>query len=295
MPSRRSYLTTISGLAVGVAGCVSRGDDPASPNSDPAMPGASPTGTGGSPSTDTGAGFDISEVEVYDAAVQHSFRHVVQVDWNGVHAVSGEQFVFVGVDARAGSPAPSRFAFSLVCGDETFSPTGFDHDPYDPPVDGHPYTTNDEYDQWLRGWLAFVVPAPLDSRPTLRLEHEESEREWRLTDAERATAPPPAWAFDVDAPGSVAPDESFALENTASNVGDGPGVFRGAVNFTFPSYRPEAFDVELDPGESGIATVDATSEGAEPGRSIRYDLRTPLGARDVTVAVEAEGEETSTG
>jgi hypothetical protein len=37
---------------------------------------------------------------------------------------------------------------------------------------------------------------------------------------------------------------------TAENVGDGPGTFRGAANFSFPMYRSKGFDnLVVEPNE----------------------------------------------
>jgi hypothetical protein len=70
------------------------------------------------------------------------------------------------------------------------------------------------------------------------------------------------------------------------NVGDGAGTFRGAVNFSYPMYMPKAFDVALDSGESGTATVEAEIEDAEAGKAIEDGVRTSAGESTVAVTVE---------
>ncbi len=87
-------------------------------------------------------------------------------------------------------------------------------------------------------------------------------------------------------PDTVAPDETFDITVSAENVGGGPGTFRGAVNFSYPLYRPKGFHIELEPGASGEATVSASSKDTEPGTELRYGVRTPAGRSAVAVAVE---------
>jgi hypothetical protein len=53
-------------------------------------------------------------------------------------------------------------------------------------------------------------------------------------------------------------------------------------------YRPEGFDVVLDPGQSGEATVSASSDDADPGTELEYGVRTPAGKSTVAVTVATE-------
>lgn len=297
MPSRRSYLTTVSALAAGLAGCVGdagTGSDPAATETISRTASDSPTATEPSPSS-TGAaaaaGFDPATVVVYGAAVQHSIRHISNVDWNGIHTVEGKQFVFVGVDATEADRAPDRTAFSLAADGEAIAATDLaqsGHQPYDPAIGGRPYDPRSEYDANRRGWLCFVAPTALDAPPRLRVGDGDAATEREPTGVDAAAAPPPAWEFSASAPESVAPEETFDLEMVATNVGDGAGVFRGAVNFSFPYYYPKGFDVVLEPGESGSTTVRATSEGAKGGDVLEYGVRTPVGRREMRVAVDGD-------
>jgi hypothetical protein len=75
---------------------------------------------------------------------------------------------------------------------------------------------------------------------------------------------------------------------TAENVGEGPGTFRGAVNFSYPLYQPKPVDLALAPGESATGTVPAKSGTAESGRTLEYDVRTPAGRTTVATTVEGE-------
>ena len=106
----------------------------------------------------------------------------------------------------------------------------------------------------------------------------------------------------------MTPDETFVITVIAENVGDGPGTFRCAVNFSSPLYRPKAFDIVLDPGASDETTVSASSEpprgqaprhspcflcrDADPGSSLEYGVRTPAGQSTVAIAVEPESNAT---
>ncbi|WP_435118752.1 hypothetical protein [Halolamina sp. C58] len=271
MPSRRAYLTTL--VAAGLAGCVGEG------------PG---TGTDTDSPTATTAPGTIarSDVIVEAAAVQYSYRHIEQVDWNGIQPADG-QFVFVTVDARPADSAPARSAFTLVADDEQYAPTEIRRwKAVDLDVPGSAYVPDRE-DEAPRGWLVFETPAQLESPPTLRLDRDPAPAEWTL-DADLATAPPPAWEWSVDAPDTVAPDTTFDIAITAENVGDGPGAFRGAVNFSYPLYAPKGFDIPLDPGQSGTERVAAEVRDAESVEEIEYGIRTPVGETTVTVAVESD-------
>lgn len=275
MPSRRAYLATLA--AAGLAGCV----------------GTSPTATTDS-STDTATTAPSTSsrptLVIEAAAVQYSYRHVHNVDWNAIRSADG-QFVFVTVDASAVDPPPSQGAFTLVTADARHDPVQTDHRyPVDLAVPGEPYAPGQETPRG-RGWLAFDVPAQLTTAPSLRLERDTDSWEWEL-DTEKATTPPPAWEWSASAPATVTPDETFDITVTAENVGDGPGTFRGAVNFSYPMYRPNGFDIALDSGASGEATVSASSDEADPGTELEYDVRTPAGQSTVAVAVETEPSST---
>ncbi len=275
MPSRRAYLAALA--AAGTAGCI----------------GGSAGSTTGAPTDHGSAGSRTASrpaVTVEAAAVQYAYRHIENVDWNGIRSADG-QFVFVTVDATDAEQPPNRDAFRLVTADDVYEPADIrDTAPVGLDVPGGPYTPEQENEE-PTGWLAFSVPARLDTEPSLRLDAENNSWKRRL-DTEKATAPPPAWDWTASAPETVRPGERFTITVTADNVGDGPGTFRGAVNFSFPLYRPEGFDIVLDSGESGEATISASSTHADPGMELEYGVRTPAGESTVTVAVGAESATT---
>ena len=274
MPSRRAYLATL--VAAGLAGCVS--ETPGTSES----PSDSPTATT-APGTAS-----RPDVTVEAAAVQYAYRHIENVDWNGIQPADG-QFVFVTVDAREAGTPPDPGAFSLVADGERYDHKDIaDRMPVSLDVPGSTYSAGDEHSE-DRGWLAFETPAELDAEPSLRMERDSVPATWEL-DTETATAPPPRWEWSADAPETVEPQTTFDITITAENVGDGAGTFRGAVNFSYPMYMPKGFDVSLDPGASGADTVNAEIRDADPGKEIEYGVRTPAGETTVHVTVERATE-----
>ncbi|QKY20217.1 hypothetical protein B4589_007440 [Halolamina sp. CBA1230] len=270
MPSRRTYLAAL--VAAGLAGCV--GETPGTSES----PSDSPTATT-APGTS-----EPPDVAVEAAAVQYSYHHIENVDWNGIQPADG-QFVFVTVDARPADSVPARSAFTLVADGEQYEPTELAHRmPVTIDVPGRAYSVGDDNSE-DRGWLAFETPAELDAAPALRLDRDSGPATWEL-EAETATAPPPVWEWSADAPETVEPESTFEITVTAENVGDGAGTFRGAVNFSYPMYMPKGFAVSLDPGASGADTVEAEIRDAEDGKEIEYGVRTPAGETTVSVTVD---------
>jgi len=276
MPSRRAYLATLA--AAGLAGCI--GESP---------------GTGSdtdSPTATTAPGtIARPDVIVEAAAVQYAYRHIEQVDWNGIQPADG-QFVFVTVDARPADSTPDRSAFTLVADGEQYAPAELAHRmPVGLDVPGSAYAPDREGAD-PRGWIAFETPARLGSLPTLRLDRDPVPAEWEL-DTDLATSPPPAWEWSVDTPDTVEPNTTFDIAITAENVGDGAGAFRGAVNFSYPLYAPAGFDIPLDAGQSGTERVEAEIRDAEPGKEIEYGVRTPDGETTVSVTVESDSTDTA--
>lgn len=273
MPSRRALLVTLA--TVGLAGCTdarSGGD----------QSGSSPPGTSRPHQSPEPAG-----VELVDAAVAYSVRHVLYEDHNGVYTVDGRQFVFVTVD-DSGGPAHSLSAFSLVADGEQYAATTFaDGEPHDLGSGKRAYRSgSDAFRTGRTGWFCFVVPDRLDAKPTLRLDDDDGTWEWALDGLDRVTVPPPEWAFSVTAPAQVQPYSTFEIEVAATNVGDGPGRFRAAVNYKNIYYQTRSVGLSLDPGESGSATVEA--ESGDAGQVFSYDVRTAAGETELEVDIEAD-------
>jgi hypothetical protein len=272
MPSRRAYLCTLGTL--GLAGCTdSRTAE---------TPTASPTNT----ATGTATAEPTQErptVELTAASVAYSVRYVVNYDHNGIYTAEDRQFVFLTVDAD--NP---RSAFSLVADGGSFPATTFrDGEPHYLGASKRAYRRDgDPYEPGRSGWLCFVVPDHLDSMPTLRLDGDEGTWEWPVEGLKRATMPPPAWEFEASIPERVPPNATFDIEVSATNVGEGPGRFRGAVNFKNLSYHPETVGLSLAPGESGTAPVEA--ESGDAGQTFTYGVRTAAGDIELAVDIVAE-------
>lgn len=266
MPSRRAYLASLPGLVAGIAGCTDRRGQPGGTDE--------PTTTQSRP-----------ELTVEAAAVQYAYRHVSNVDWNDISVADG-QYVFVTIDARDASGTFLVEEFGLVVGEQQYSPKSFEHwAPYDPDVPGERYDPSQKRSRPRRGWLCFPTPETLPEQPSLQLTTDDGRWRWPL-EASNATRLPPAWEWTVYTPETVVTGDQFDIEIAAENVGDGPGVFRGAVNFSYPMYMPDGFDIPLAAGESGTVTVGATAEGAQPGTPLDYDVRTAAGDTAVQVRVE---------
>lgn len=270
MASRRAYLSTLA--AVGLGGCLGNSPDSTTGHMTTTEPGTS------------------SGIAVEATAVQYAYRHIENEDWNAIRTADG-QFVFVTVGASGTGPVPSRRELSLNADDEIYSLVEIERrHPLSLDVPGEPYTSDAE-DTEPRGWLMFDVPAQLDTVPWLRLERGSATWEFKLN-TEKATTPPPAWDWTINIPETVAPDETFDITVSATNVGDGPGTFRGAVNFSHPTHMAKGFDIVLGSGESGEATVSASTNRADPGTELKYGVRTPAGVSDETVTVETESSST---
>lgn len=261
MPSRRAYLATL--ITAGLAGCLGNTSETSS----------------------------RPVVTIEAAAVQYAYRHIENVDWNGIRTADG-QFVFVTIEASEADPIPSQNEFRLVVDDDLHDPIHFEQNipPQTLDVPGELYRT-EENDGESRGWLGFEVPAQLDTEPSLRLENDAGSWKWEL-DTEKATAPPPGWEWAASAPDTVAPGETFDITVSAENVGNGPGTFRGAVNFSYPLYMPEGFDIVLDSRDSGEAKVSADIKAGHSGGMVTYQVRTPAGRSEVAVTVETESTST---
>ena len=263
MPSRRAYLASLPGLAL--AGCAGR-------------PGAPSEGTTQSPTSVPNA----PGIEIRGTSVTFSVRYVRNYDHNGVYTVEGRQFVFVSLDDTA-EPHHSLSAFSLLAGGDSYPATIFESGEHSLGANEPAYEYDNPFERGDTGWACFVVPANLDSPPELRVEGDSSDHRLTVPGVERATQPPPEWEFTASAPETVPAYSTFDIEITAENVGNGDGVFRGAVNFENVSAHTETFEFALSPGESGSATVQA--ESGSGGQTFSYGVETAGGETEVTVDI----------
>ena len=267
MPSRRAYLASLPGLAL--AGCAGRS-------------GAPSEGTAQSPTSVESPVPDGPGVEIRGASVTFSVRYVRNYDHNGVYTVEGRQFVFVSLDDTE-EPHHSLSAFSLLADGDPYPATIFESGEHALGANEPAYEYDNPFERGDTGWACFVVPANLDSPPEFRIEGDTGEHRLAVPDVERATQPPPEWEFTASAPETVPAYSKFDIEITAENVGDGDGVFRGAVNFENVSAHTETFEFALSPGESGSATVQA--ESGHGGQTFSYGVETAGGETEVTVDI----------
>lgn len=268
MPSRRACLASLPALAL--AGCAGRSGNP----SETATATASPTAS----ATSNDPGVDIRD----DASVTFSVRYVRNYDHNGVYAVEGKQFVFLSLD-DTDEPHHSLSAFSMLADGDPSPATTFEGvEPHALGANEPVYEYDNPFERGDTGWVCFVVPANLDDPPELRVASDDGTHRLPVPGAERALQPPPAWEFTASAPESVPSFSTFDIEISAENVGDGAGVFRGAVNFENISAHTETFEFALGPGESGSATVQA--ESGSGGQTFGYGVETAGG--DTTLSVD---------
>lgn len=236
---------------------------------------------------------DGAGVEIRDTTVGFSVRYVRNYDHNGVYTVEDRQFVFLWLDDSE-EPLHSLSAFSLIADGDPYPATTFEGgEPHARGANEPVYEYDNPFERGDTGWVCFVVPVTLDAPPELRVELADGASRLHVPGAERATQPPPVWEFGASAPETVPPHSSFDIEITAENVGDGAGVFRGAVNFENVSAHTETFDLTLVPGESGTATAKA--ESGSGGQTFSYDVETAGGEAKVAVdIVSGTGSDTVT-
>lgn len=273
MPSRRAYLASLPALAL--AGCAERSAAPAD--------GTGQSATATTPSSSEAAGSPGVEIRD-DASVTFSVRYVRNYDHNGVYNVEGHQFVFLSLD-DTDEPHHSLSAFSLLADGDPYPATTFESGEHALGANEPAYEYDNPFERGNTGWVCFVVPTNLDSPPELRVEDDGGEHLLPVTGAERALQPPPEWEFTASAPESVPSFSTFDIEIAAENVGDGPGVFRGAVNFENISAHTEIFEFVLGPGESGSATVQA--ESSSGGQTFGYGVETAGGSTSIAVDIIA--------
>lgn len=189
--------------------------------------------------------------------VQESFFHRTSADSWGVTGAEGT-FWFFGI-AIATGPMPPVDAFTLLAGGEgrqlrqSVAET-------DPIVLSGPVSAGQAYDgESMWGWVGTDVPESIDvDEPRLRIDTGDAVRTLPMsTELARPLGGSPAEISveSVDAPESVAPDESIELSVTVTNDGAGPGVARVVVNESGPTYEPHRFSESLPAGGSAVRTM----------------------------------------
>jgi len=297
MPSgRRTFLASVGTAAASLAGCLGAPDGS---NGTPTPTATSTPGSTGPVTAPLGATIDVDgvRVTVSDLVAAHSVRYLSAPDAFDVVAADGDQFVFVSVTAEGGSRPPSPDAFGVTVADVRYSSGLEALGParVDAPVRGRRYDDTERH-----GYLAFRLPAPI---ATTDLAILSDEARWTVPSsvAEPMQSPPPAFETGVDVPTSVPANEPIPITVDLTNEGDGPGVFRGAINYQGPLYSASSFDVSLAAGESTTheATVDYYVDSEVPPERVQFSVIGPGLSRSFEVTLEGggtpSGTETATG
>ncbi|WP_251341263.1 hypothetical protein [Haloplanus halophilus] len=310
MPSsRRTLLASIGAAAAGLAGCLDGGESPASPTRTST---ATPTDTPADDAATLGdaVALDGVTVTVSDLVTAHSVRYLTAPDAMGVATTEGDQFAVVDASVRGEQPpAPHRFA---LVADGTYYGSGIEYvgpARVDAPVSGRQYDDSNP-----GGFLGFRVPAPLDAESVavvlsgegrratdMQPEADDPAARWSVPPAaaDPLRSPPPAFSASVEVPTEVSADQPIPVTLDVTNEGDGPGVFRGAINHRGPLYSAAGIDLPLSAGESATheATIDYHVDDETPPESVRFSVVGPGIDRSVAVTVEGGGtpEGTTTG
>ncbi|SFR99552.1 hypothetical protein SAMN05216559_2227 [Halomicrobium zhouii] len=266
---RRRFLTALP-LAAGLAGCVSEPgtDDTTTPS------------TGTSSATDTATS---TERPAPDVRLRSSFRYGINDDGIGVEAPEHDQFAFVRPTGSSGDPSPTDF--SLVLGDEQYTPAssvrGFRA--WTPGVESV-YTADGR-----SGWLKFDVPAV--ETDSVALVRDGTSQPLSEADRARLATAPELRLESVDVPESVASGDPIQLGVTVANEGEVTGTF--LAGFRTGGY-PKTLDVRVAPGETASGSV-SYREISDDGAHFAFDY--PGGDRSYEVDVTTEratGTATST-
>jgi hypothetical protein len=290
MPSsRRALLTGLGAGLAGLAGCLGFGDG-SDRTPTPTSPALADTALGNAIALDTdgdGRG-DGMAVVVSDPVAGHSVRYRTAPDAVDVVGAAGDQFAFVRVVARGQGTPPAPDDFSFVA-DGTASDAGIEGlgpARVGDPVSGRPYGGPDR-----RGYLGFRVPAPLDAdAAAIRLA---DAGRWTLPgpSLDALRVPPPAFETTLTVPGRVGADEAIPVRLDVTNVGDGIGVFRGAINHRGPLYAADGFAFSLPPGGSTTheATIGYHRGSDTPPARVQFGVVGPGVSGSFSVSIEGGG------
>lgn len=226
------------------------------------------------------------------ARVQSSFFYLTYPDAAAVAAPGGTQFVFADVrPVRSDALAPTRDEFALVADDRRFDPT-FEPGPADSPMDLYEMRSAYDPDEHRAGWVAFVVPDPLDAREVALLYEADgeihSEHFDSATVAELAAPPADFELVSFEAPDRVAHDESFRVSFAVRNVGERDGTFRACLNEAGPEYVPHPVELSVPVGERAEWFGSFGHSITEDATSATFRLSSAAGDREATVEVVSE-------
>lgn len=220
-------------------------------------------------------------------------RHRHALFWLAVDSSYGDVWAFPDgkqgllLDAGVTGGSPEQSAFAVRAGGErypaTLRPVGkrsYQH-----------YNLGEAYDPGEgTGWLAFVLPVPLDAEDAvLTLDYGGETDSLPLSEsvADVLRQPPPSFELrSFEAPESVVAGRSFEVAATVHNDGDGPGTFRAAVDVS-GSHSLGTLDVDLPAGGTGQATEGITDRATagEAESSVTVSLSGPGVSASATVDV----------
>lgn len=236
--NRRTLLRTAgSGLAMSLAGCLTRMNRNSSPT-----------------------GLSVTDIGVYKAVTYES-----TMGSGGVLAPADRQFVVASV--RNGSERDGS-AFRFETESESWTPglpetrgarnyavAGREGGPVGSPMAGE------------QQFLAFTVPSPLSAtEPRIRVA-DLSGGEWQLPESagERLAAPSPAFELTaLTAPAEVSQGESISITLTVENVSETDGRLLAAVywptNLIADDDESQIIEQQVAAGEQTTATVEIDTE-----------------------------------
>ncbi|MEF8801672.1 MAG: hypothetical protein V5A38_02925 [Halolamina sp.] len=268
MPSRRRYLTAVSAVLIGLAGCTSGpGGTVTTTETEPTdtEPKKSPSGTPTEPPEAAKRSVGGDTVAVTDIVVKKAVTYQSTMGSGGVVAVEGKQFVVASVQSDA---ELSMDAFSLrAAGDEWVAGTLEDTGATNYAVEGH---EGGPLGKPIGGdgpnYVVFEIPSPLDvAESVIHLDHNGESAEWALGDDAVTTLAAPEPSFELDslsAPDSVRQGDQMDVSLTVSNSSDTDGRFLAAV------YWPT--ELIADDDESHIVET-AIDTGATTTQSLSID------------------------
>jgi hypothetical protein len=274
--TRRATLATLCSLAgAGCLGAANPGDtDEATTRTTTTTEGTT------TETTETTVDVSVSDVAVSPAVVAYNSPDSVGVDGD-----RGTQVVVATV-AAAESPSPDAGVFALEADGTRYGPAegvgGMAGNLWDY---GEPYGEADS------GWVAFVVPKPLEAG---RVALTRPGGEHTLSAAARERLARPPTTFEVEefaAPAEVRPGEDATLTVTVANVGDADGTWVGALNRSGPSvaYTPEtSASLAVPAGETATWTHTNTPDDRytdEPEGTMEFRLRWRDSSRSRSVVV----------
>lgn len=245
---RRSYLaSTAAALSAAAAGCLSRDRAGGTTTTDP----TTETTTTADPTTTTATTPAVS-VSVDDLVLQPAAVEL-QTDYLTVHDAG--QYVFLWATVEEGEVEYGEFSFRFA---------GGTHAPLAGPARRRLWRAYDagDWSPHAGGLVAFELPdSAASDDPEAVLSHPGGDYEFGPALRARLAATT-EFSFDIYVPETVAADDSLAAPLAATNEGDAPARFVGALNRSGPNVAMmpvETVRPLVAPGESWTLSVDQSA------------------------------------